>query len=365
MDEVRYQVFVSSTFTDLKEERAKVLQAILELKAFPAGMELFPSADDEQFEFIKREIDSSDYYVLVIAGRYGSVKDGISFTEMEYDYAISKGKPVLSFLHHDLQQLVSSKLESTDEVRAKVNAFREKARKSRLVSYFQNPDDLKAKVLSSLVSQINLKPMRGWVRAGQTPREALESINHLQQRVIDLESENSQLRALQGDSVAQLAKGQEEISWLLDLNGFSFGNKWPTVRELDLTSTWDHLLLTAFPGGRSQVLAVDVRRSIARLILTSIVPIPEDATFREAAASHLKGDQHHFPTLVPVEQILYDMHRQFAGLGLVEESMETVYTPQLYGAAPLPKTMSAWKLTRQGEKHIALIRGHLSDTSST
>jgi hypothetical protein len=33
-DEVRYQVFVSSTFTDLKEERGKVLQAILESKAF-------------------------------------------------------------------------------------------------------------------------------------------------------------------------------------------------------------------------------------------------------------------------------------------------------------------------------------------
>jgi hypothetical protein len=33
-DEVRYQVFVSSIFTDLKEERGKVLQAILESKAF-------------------------------------------------------------------------------------------------------------------------------------------------------------------------------------------------------------------------------------------------------------------------------------------------------------------------------------------
>ena len=60
-DDLRYQVFVSSTFRDLKDERDKVLQAILEMKAFPAGMELFPSADDEQFEFIRREIESSDY----------------------------------------------------------------------------------------------------------------------------------------------------------------------------------------------------------------------------------------------------------------------------------------------------------------
>ena len=85
MDEVRYQVFVSSTFKDLKEERERVLRAILEQRAFPTGMELFPSADEERFEFIKREIDSSDYYILIVAGRYGSVaEDGISFTEKRH-----------------------------------------------------------------------------------------------------------------------------------------------------------------------------------------------------------------------------------------------------------------------------------------
>ena len=51
-DDRRYQVFVSSTFEDLQAERQKVLQAVLEMKAFPAGMELFPSANDEQWAFI-------------------------------------------------------------------------------------------------------------------------------------------------------------------------------------------------------------------------------------------------------------------------------------------------------------------------
>jgi hypothetical protein len=70
---------------------------MLELKAFPSGMEMFPSADDEQWEFIKREIDSSDYYVLVVAGKYGSVApDGVSYTEKEYDHALGQKKPVHS-----------------------------------------------------------------------------------------------------------------------------------------------------------------------------------------------------------------------------------------------------------------------------
>src|SRR3954465_1525653 len=97
--ERRYQVFVSSTFVDLEEERQKVLQAILEMRAFPAGMELFPSANEEQWNFIKREIESSDYYIVIVAGKYGSVApDGLTFTEKEYDYAVEIGKPIMGFL---------------------------------------------------------------------------------------------------------------------------------------------------------------------------------------------------------------------------------------------------------------------------
>lgn len=42
----RYQVFVSSTYTDLKEERQHVIQVLTEMGCVPAGMELFPAADD-------------------------------------------------------------------------------------------------------------------------------------------------------------------------------------------------------------------------------------------------------------------------------------------------------------------------------
>ena len=53
----RYQVFVSSTYADLQQERQKVIQALMEMDCIPAGMELFPAADEEQWEFIKRIID--------------------------------------------------------------------------------------------------------------------------------------------------------------------------------------------------------------------------------------------------------------------------------------------------------------------
>ena len=56
----RYQIFISSTYADLKEERDKVMRAVLQLKCFPAGMELFPAVDKKQFDYIKSEIDECD-----------------------------------------------------------------------------------------------------------------------------------------------------------------------------------------------------------------------------------------------------------------------------------------------------------------
>lgn len=45
--EKREQVFISSTFKDLVEERRAVIQTLLEADCIPAGMELFPASDDE------------------------------------------------------------------------------------------------------------------------------------------------------------------------------------------------------------------------------------------------------------------------------------------------------------------------------
>lgn len=57
------------------------MQALLELDCIPSGMELFPAADDDQWTLIKRVIDDCDYYIAIIAGRFGSAgPEGKSFT---------------------------------------------------------------------------------------------------------------------------------------------------------------------------------------------------------------------------------------------------------------------------------------------
>lgn len=99
MSTQKFQVFVSSTFEDLKVERDSVVRAILEMGHIPVGMEMFSAADDEQWKIISRHIDQSDYYVVIVAHRYGSTTpDGQSYTQKEYEYAIERGVPVLGFL---------------------------------------------------------------------------------------------------------------------------------------------------------------------------------------------------------------------------------------------------------------------------
>mgnify|MGYP002090170098 CR=1 FL=1 len=64
-------------------------------------------------------LDSCDYYLLILAGKYGTVDtDGIGFTEKEYDYAIANNIPVMSILVKDIGKLENAKCEDTDVGRA-------------------------------------------------------------------------------------------------------------------------------------------------------------------------------------------------------------------------------------------------------
>src|ERR1051326_2043890 len=127
MDDKRYQVFISSTYVDLKEERQSVTQAVINVGCIPAGMELFPAADEEQFEFIKKVIDDCDYYVLIIAGRYGSLStNGFSYTELEYDYAVSKNIKVIALIHDNPNDISMGKSETDPKLRERLHKFKEK-----------------------------------------------------------------------------------------------------------------------------------------------------------------------------------------------------------------------------------------------
>jgi len=212
----RYQVFISSTFEDLQDERKEIIQALLELNCIPAGMELFPAANEEQFTLIKRVIDDCDYYILVVGGRYGSIspKTGISYTEMEYDYAVSKGKPVLTFVHRDPSSIIAGKTERTDEGKRKLAEFRTNIQASKMCKTWASAGELGGVVSRSLVQQINSAPGVGWVRADSSAIEQLASteILRLRHRIEELEDEVQKLKTAAPGGTEHLAQGDDPFT---------------------------------------------------------------------------------------------------------------------------------------------------------
>jgi hypothetical protein len=163
----KFQIFISSTFADLTEERSLVIKAVLEMGHIPVGMEMFSAADDEQWNIITNQIDSSDYYVVIAAHKYGStLPDGTSYTEKEYDYAVSKGLPVLGFVLDSSVEWPKNRSEATAEATAKLDAFKGKI-KTKLISYWKTRDDLYGKCAISLMKAFTAYPREGWVRASE------------------------------------------------------------------------------------------------------------------------------------------------------------------------------------------------------
>lgn len=188
MNEKKYQIFVSSTYDDLKEERDALFYSILEIRHLPVGMEMFNASDTSQWEVIKRTIDMSDYYVLVVAKRYGSVNDlGISYTELEFDYAVSQGIPIIVFELHRDAHWPADRFEVSKAEQLK--KFGEKYKKDRQISFWRDKSDLAKEFLASFLKLMAQTPRPGWVREGGV------SSSETATEILRLTKENSSLKA--------------------------------------------------------------------------------------------------------------------------------------------------------------------------
>jgi nucleoside 2-deoxyribosyltransferase len=215
----KLQVFVSSTFTDLIEERQAAVAAILKAGHIPAGMELFNAGDKSQLETIKRWIDESDVYMLIQGGRYGSVDpdSGLSYTEVEYDYAVAAGKPVFAVVIEDeaLERKVkaggSSFLEK-DNLNA-LKAFRIKVLR-RISSFFSELKDIKLCVHESLSDFADDAKLKGWVSANEIEDT---SILHAELRTLRSENETLKAQITQAEKVDRSRPDRERSKRIADV----------------------------------------------------------------------------------------------------------------------------------------------------
>ena len=244
----KYQVFVSSTYEDLQKERQEVMRVLLELDCIPSGMELFPAADEDQWSLIKGVIDDCDYYIVIIAGRYGSLgPDEVSYTEKEYRYAVENGKPVAAFLHENPGSIPSDHTEQTDGGKAKLEAFREFVQQ-KMCKKWSTPHELGSVVVRSL-SQLRKKhPGVGWVRGDQVPaREATEEILDLRNQIKYLENKLHEASTQAPPGTEQLAQGDDpfDISFFVDWLEISDYER--RGETFDVSLSWNQIFYTVSP----------------------------------------------------------------------------------------------------------------------
>ncbi|OPH47598.1 hypothetical protein BC351_10425 [Paenibacillus ferrarius] len=172
----KLQVFISSTFTDLRDERQVAVKSVLNTGHIPAGMELFTAGDESQKEIIKRWIDESDVYVLILGGRYGSIdKDtGKSYTHWEYDYAGEISKPRFAIVLSD--SAIQNKIvkigykDATEQNNPQLlKNFREDLLGTKLISPVDDDKDIEISIFKSLREIENRNDLSGWVSGKDVP----------------------------------------------------------------------------------------------------------------------------------------------------------------------------------------------------
>ncbi len=339
--EKRYQVFISSTFDDLKDERQAVLKSILELNHMPAGMELFPASDDTAWQLICDVIDSSDYYVLIIGGRDGSLDEtGICSIEKAYDYATSNKKPVISLLHSDTDNLPRGKSEVDDNAWHKLKEFRSKVEKNHACKYWRNAQELKVQVVLGLVEAIKRSPAQGWIRAGLlTSEEATHEIISLQKLVSKQQKELKRINSYPPIGAEKLARGDDtypiKISTTLKKKGAQPGEPERTIRDSrSVFVTWDKIFgilapVIINPTRETKMKATIVKR-LRKIVSNDILHKNADCKISQVSIT---------------ETLFQTIKVQFLALGLIESGLEIKDDDS-------QKEIPTCKLTSLGKQHM-------------
>ena len=209
----KLQVFVSSTYTDLIEERQAAVEAILDAGHIPAGMELFKAGNESQLKTIYKWIDESDVYMLILGGRYGSIesKSSKSYTQLEYEYALSKNIPVFavvlsqSFLTNKINTLgLDNVMEHTAP--DKYQTFKSLVM-SKIIREVDDCKDIKINIHSTLNEFIHNYDLTGWVRNANDN----DTTQLIKENNILLKENNSLNKQIQKLQTELSSKSKEQI----------------------------------------------------------------------------------------------------------------------------------------------------------
>ena len=289
MPRKKLQVFISSTFTDLQEERQAAVAAILKAGHIPAGMELFTSGDESQWDTITRWIDESDVYMLILGGRYGSTHPTTEegYTEKEYDYALAQGKPFFAVVINEatLDERLKTRGKDVIELkhRDKLEAFRAKVL-SRMSSFFADVKDIRLAIHETIPLLEQKNSHVGWISGAEfTETKPLvdelsklgDENRKLQKEIVQLKSELSKTKSKLGDGdFSELRTVLSEIN--LDISSIKTSEDEPnTLSLLDITFRFKDALAAGIKtqSTNSEMMKFIIHKLCPKLLIYELVQI--------------------------------------------------------------------------------------------
>ncbi len=331
-----YQVFISSTYHDLVEERRVVLELLPQMGCMPI---LLPSQGPQAWPSVRKRIEAADYYFLLVGSRYGSLTpSGVSHTHQEFVHARYKKKPMLICQHAQPSIRPEAMQETTTEGKTRFQDFCQLlSEESPLI--WRDTADLARLLRSMLPAWIQKNPAEGWVRASsltatltstRSPAREDPDLDEALARVAELEAERDQwLSGLFRPS--ELAQGLEITEVNYQANVYHAGHC--ELLMLRSSLSWNEIFLA---------LATHMRQpQTERFMQDRLADFLRQRGLADAQKQRPKA---HALTDIRLSELSFTAIRiQLRTLGLIGKAR---YVQKISG------TDTLWQLTLQGEYQI-------------
>ncbi|ENV45536.1 DUF4062 domain-containing protein [Acinetobacter schindleri] len=183
----RYQVFISTSGSEMQPERIILSQTLVGMGFFSWGLE---QRNPLSTAFARRQIDDCDYVVILLGSQYGEQSvSGVGYMHLEYIYAVTKQKPIIVFMHDDPASREPSLHDAKAELREKFNDFRKLLQNEvDQVFTYRSLRDLEMAVRLNMPQMLERYPVTGWVRP-QNAQALHDEIDQLKARIAQMEAE--------------------------------------------------------------------------------------------------------------------------------------------------------------------------------
>lgn len=170
--------FISSTFLDLKAERKTITDLFKRLNIIPQALDTKPASNNSSKSEIINGIRQSDFVVLLIGGRYGTIdrsftgSDEFSITQWEYNLAFAQKKPIIAMIKN-----APSETDKNQEKLAMLQRFKKILTHRHSPQYFDNSEELFEKVLHSIIPSYrnSISTHKSYISNLETENDVLKS----------------------------------------------------------------------------------------------------------------------------------------------------------------------------------------------